>query len=62
MQQLQKQLGKQQGGMVAPASQPKLKTLDDGAEPEQGVETIEDAPVQLPWPNQRSAAGHDPGW
>ena len=47
VQQLQKQLGsKQQSGMVE--QQPKLKTLAEPSVADQGIETIEDAPVAAP--------------
>jgi tol-pal system protein YbgF len=54
MQQLQKQLagGQQQGAIEA---KPKLKTITDlAAEPEPGVETIEDAPVVAVKPKQQA--------
>jgi tol-pal system protein YbgF len=54
MQQLQKQLanGQQQGAVEG---KPALKKLTDlAAEPEQGVETIEDAPAALPKPKKQA--------
>lgn len=54
MQQLQKQLasGQQQGAVEA---KPKLKTITDlAAEPEQGVETIEDAPAVVAKPKKQA--------
>ncbi len=50
MRQLQQQLGNsQQGAVEQSPAKPKLKKLSDlAAEPEQGVETIEDVPAALP--------------